>query len=191
MTSPARTAAALPAISATAVHVLRAMRKHPEKEVFSGDVMQTARVASGTAYALLYRLEAHGYLQSRIEQGDARRLRRPLRRYYSFTKKGLQAMDKLLKNDATETPQASNGSAHVVHEIAQNTALYIGGPMHEQTVSRSAGYWRHYRDDKGNGLRREQAQRLYDLQRSGSKIGFYRLVLARGCSYYVWSDIEV
>lgn len=49
------------------------------------DISKAAKVAPGTLYPLLIRLERAGWLKGEWEAGDPRELGRPRRRYYCLT----------------------------------------------------------------------------------------------------------
>jgi len=57
------------------------------------DIMDAARLPSGTVYPILGRLERDGYVRSRWEaQTTAFREKRPPRRYYEITAAGAKAL---------------------------------------------------------------------------------------------------
>ena len=49
------------------------------------DIGKAASLRSGTLYPILMRLEECGWLSSRWEEGDPKKLGRPRRRYYRVT----------------------------------------------------------------------------------------------------------
>ncbi len=61
-------------------------------------IAEHANIATGTAYPLLARLEAEGYVKARQEKGDPVKLERPLRRFYVRTKSG----EKLLNDSLAQ-----------------------------------------------------------------------------------------
>jgi DNA-binding PadR family transcriptional regulator len=55
------------------------------QELSGAEISREARLASGTLYPMLMRLEQCGWLESRWETEDPQALRRPRRRYYRVT----------------------------------------------------------------------------------------------------------
>jgi PadR family transcriptional regulator PadR len=72
----------------TTFRVLGALLSSPLDELSGADIARTAKVASGTLYPILFRLEAAKWVESRWEAGDPRLLGRPRRRYYRVTALG-------------------------------------------------------------------------------------------------------
>ena len=62
--------------------------KRPEKEFFGSEISMKTNLPSGTIYPLLGRLEAAGFVKSVWEEGRARDLKRPLKRFYKMTDEG-------------------------------------------------------------------------------------------------------
>ena len=58
------------------------------KGLTGADIIRVSNLQSGFVYPCLYRLEKYGWLQSTQENGDARELGRPLKRFYRMTKEG-------------------------------------------------------------------------------------------------------
>jgi PadR family transcriptional regulator PadR len=71
--------------------VLRPFLENPGGELAGIDVMRASKLASGTAYPIMLRLERHGLLTSHWEEGDPAELGRPRRRYYAITRQGAAA----------------------------------------------------------------------------------------------------
>lgn len=69
--------------------VLRAMIADPRREMYGREIVQAARLTSGTVHPILARLEACGWLHSRWENLDPHQVGRPRRRYYQLTSDGL------------------------------------------------------------------------------------------------------
>jgi len=65
--------------------------ENPTKEIAGVEVMRACKLASGTAYPIMLRLERHGLLTSHWEEGAPAELGRPRRRYYSITRYGAAA----------------------------------------------------------------------------------------------------
>ena len=57
----------------------------PRDELSGAEIGRFAKLASGTLYPILLRLEEAGWLASRWEVEDPRELRRPRRRFYRVT----------------------------------------------------------------------------------------------------------
>lgn len=90
--------------------VLRPFLENPCGELAGVDVMRASRLASGTAYPIMLRLERHGLLTSRWEEGDPTEMKRPRRRYYSITPRGAaiarEALAELAMPHGTPLPEA-------------------------------------------------------------------------------------
>ena len=66
------------------------------------DIMDAARLPSGTVYPVLARLEERAYVRSRWEpQASAQKAKRPPRRYYTITAAGRQALAAALEHYRT------------------------------------------------------------------------------------------
>jgi DNA-binding PadR family transcriptional regulator len=91
--------------------VLRPFLENPSGEFAGIEVMRASKLASGTAYPIMLRLERYGLLTSRWEEGDPTELGRPRRRYYAITRHGAvvarEALAELLVRD---TPGLAAGS---------------------------------------------------------------------------------
>ncbi len=93
-----------PRLSQPALKVLRAFleayAENVRAELAGADLMKAARLASGTLYPILLRLERAGVLTSRWETERPEDLGRPRRRFYRITPSGVQlaqeALDELL-----------------------------------------------------------------------------------------------
>ena len=77
-----------PRLSTQTLKVLSAFLLSAASEISGADVAATSKVASGTLYPILLRLEKAGWLVSRWEVGDPKTLGRPRRRYYRLTAVG-------------------------------------------------------------------------------------------------------
>jgi len=75
-------------ITTQTLKVLKPFLENPTKEIAGVDVIRSSKLASGTAYPIMLRLERHGLLTSRWEMGDPAQLGRPRRRYYTITPRG-------------------------------------------------------------------------------------------------------
>jgi DNA-binding PadR family transcriptional regulator len=77
-------------VSLAAVAVLDAIARRVR---YGFDIMDDARLPSGTVYPILGRLERDGYVRSRWEAAStAAREKRPPRRYYEITAAGVKAL---------------------------------------------------------------------------------------------------
>ena len=68
--------------------ILRPFLDNLRAEIAGVEVMRASGLASGTAYPIMLRLERHGLLTSRWEEGDPAEMKRPRRRYYAITPRG-------------------------------------------------------------------------------------------------------
>lgn len=73
------------------LRVLKPFLENPGEEIAGIEIVRSSRLASGTAYPIMLRLERHGFLTSRWEDGDPASLGRPRRRYYTLTQHGAVA----------------------------------------------------------------------------------------------------
>lgn len=76
-------------ISLQTLRVLEAFLDAPTQDLSGSDVHKRGRLASGTLYPILLRLEAAGWLMSRWEKVDPSAAGRPRRRLYRLTSGGL------------------------------------------------------------------------------------------------------
>lgn len=83
-----------PRLSAQTLKVLGALMSSTRDELSGADIGRGAKLASGTLYPILSRLEASGWLASRWEVEAPSELGRPRRRYYRITSLGLQSFKK-------------------------------------------------------------------------------------------------
>jgi PadR family transcriptional regulator, regulatory protein PadR len=77
-------------MSLQTLKVLEAFLDNPNDELSGADVMQRCRLASGTLYPILLRLESAGWFISRWESVDPSSVGRPRRRHYRLTPTGLR-----------------------------------------------------------------------------------------------------
>jgi PadR family transcriptional regulator PadR len=71
------------------LRVLEIFLENPTQELAGTDLQQRGRLASGTLYPLLLRLESAGWFVSRWETAAAGEIARPRRRLYRLTPSGL------------------------------------------------------------------------------------------------------
>ena len=87
-----------PRLSAQTIKVLSALMASPAADLSGAEIAKQAKLASGTLYPILFRLENVGWLKSRWEAGDPTRLGRPRRRFYRITAKGLRNVDQVVRD---------------------------------------------------------------------------------------------
>jgi PadR family transcriptional regulator PadR len=75
-------------MSLQTLRVLEAFLDNPSEELAGSDVQKRGKVASGTLYPILLRLEAAGWFVSRWEAVDPAQVGRPRRRLYRLTPGG-------------------------------------------------------------------------------------------------------
>ena len=77
-----------PRITGPTLKVLGALMSSPMDELSGSQVARVTKLASGTLYPILMRLECAGWLQSRWETDAPSELKRPRRRLYRATALG-------------------------------------------------------------------------------------------------------
>jgi PadR family transcriptional regulator, regulatory protein PadR len=77
-------------MSLQTLRVLEAFLANPTDELAGADVQKLGRLASGTLYPILLRLESAGWFLSRWEDVDPSSAGRPRRRLYRLTPGGLR-----------------------------------------------------------------------------------------------------
>jgi DNA-binding PadR family transcriptional regulator len=77
-----------PRLSFQTLQVLQVFLERPEHKLAGADIRVITRLASGTLYPILARLEEAGWLDSEWENADASNAGRPRRRYYRITALG-------------------------------------------------------------------------------------------------------
>jgi len=84
-----------PRLSIQTLKVLTAFLRAPRNNLSGADIGRETKLASGTLYPILLRLEEAGWLHSRWEEQSPHTLKRPRRRMYQITaigeKKALNA----------------------------------------------------------------------------------------------------
>ncbi len=63
---------------------------HSQDEISGAEVARSTKLASGTIYPILLRLEGAGWVESRWESEDPHELGRPRRRFYQVTGIGVR-----------------------------------------------------------------------------------------------------
>jgi PadR family transcriptional regulator PadR len=74
-----------PKVTRQTLEVLAALMECPQVGLSGAQIARTTKLASGTLYPILARLEQAGWLESEWEAGDPHRLGRPRRRFYQVT----------------------------------------------------------------------------------------------------------
>ncbi len=77
-----------PRITGPTLKVLGALLSSGHVELSGADISRATKLASGTLYPILFRLERAGWLESRWEEDDPKTLGRPRRRLYQVTALG-------------------------------------------------------------------------------------------------------
>jgi PadR family transcriptional regulator, regulatory protein PadR len=91
-------------ISLQTLRVLEAFLDNPTDPLSGADVQKRSRLASGTLYPILLRLESAGWFSSRWESIDPSSAGRPRRRLYRLTSTGLSRASELFASFARGVP---------------------------------------------------------------------------------------
>src|SRR5262245_8542245 len=86
-----------PRLSDQTIRVLSALMICPTSELSGAEIAKQAKLASGTLYPILQRLEEVGWLSSRWEAGDPKELGRPRRRFYTVTGEGVKNVQQIVR----------------------------------------------------------------------------------------------
>lgn len=79
-----------PRITTQTLRVLAALMSPMQDEVSGAEIGRATKLASGTLYPILLRLEEAGWVKSRWEVGDPHKLGRPRRRLYKIGGVGMR-----------------------------------------------------------------------------------------------------
>jgi len=79
-----------PRITGPTLKVLNAFFASPRQELSGAEIGRETKLATGTLYPILLRLERAGWLESHWEQGNPSALGRPRRRLYRITGVGVK-----------------------------------------------------------------------------------------------------
>jgi PadR family transcriptional regulator PadR len=79
-----------PRMSGPTLKALRHLLMDGAAGIAGADITRATKVAAGTLYPLLARLEAAGWISGRWEDVDPREVGRPRRRFYALTDVGLR-----------------------------------------------------------------------------------------------------
>jgi PadR family transcriptional regulator, regulatory protein PadR len=77
-----------PRITGPTLKVVGALAASPRVELSGAEISRATKLASGTLYPILFRLERAGWLESRWEEEEPKALGRPRRRLYHLTAEG-------------------------------------------------------------------------------------------------------
>jgi len=86
-----------PRLSAQTLKVLGTLMSCPSAELSGAEIGKRTKLASGTLYPILFRLEGVGWLQSRWEAGNPAVLGRPRRRFYRVTAEGEKNVQEVVR----------------------------------------------------------------------------------------------
>jgi PadR family transcriptional regulator PadR len=87
-----------PRITGPTLKVLGALMASGRVELSGSDIARATKLASGTLYPILFRLERAKWLESEWEAGDPEALGRPRRRFYRVTGVGERNAKAAVKN---------------------------------------------------------------------------------------------
>lgn len=87
-----------PRITGPTLKVVGALLSSGRTELSGADIAAATRLASGTLYPILFRLERAGWLESHWEHDDPKALGRPRRRFYQITPLGARAATAAIKD---------------------------------------------------------------------------------------------
>jgi PadR family transcriptional regulator, regulatory protein PadR len=79
-----------PRMTTQTLKVLGALMARTQDEISGADIARSTKLASGTLYPILIRLEEAGWVESRWETEDPHELGRPRRRLYQATGVGMR-----------------------------------------------------------------------------------------------------
>jgi PadR family transcriptional regulator, regulatory protein PadR len=104
-------------MSLQTLHVLEAFLENPAEQLSGADVQKRCRIASGTLYPILLRLESAGWFVSRWEAIDPVSAGRPRRRLYRLTPNGLTRASEVFASFAGGSPHDHLRSARQVSPL--------------------------------------------------------------------------
>jgi PadR family transcriptional regulator PadR len=79
-----------PRMTTQTLKVLGALMSRTQDEISGAEIARSTKLASGTLYPILLRLEEAGWVESRWETEAPQELGRPRRRFYQVTGVGLR-----------------------------------------------------------------------------------------------------
>lgn len=90
----------LPRLTTNVLRVLNLLSSAGTEKGFCGaDVRKETRLATGTVYPLLLRLEEAGWVTSRWEEIDPAEAKRPRKRFYELTREGREQLNSALADE--------------------------------------------------------------------------------------------
>jgi PadR family transcriptional regulator, regulatory protein PadR len=87
-----------PRLSSQTLKVLGVLISCASDELSGAEIGKRTKLASGTLYPILFRLEGVGWLHSRWEVEDPTVLGRPRRRFYRITRKGAKNVQEVVRD---------------------------------------------------------------------------------------------
>lgn len=93
-----------PRLTTQTLKVMGVLLSERQSEFSGADIARSTRLASGTLYPILLRLEQAGWAESRWEAGKPRELGRPRRRFYKITGIGASKARSALREMNAFTP---------------------------------------------------------------------------------------
>jgi DNA-binding PadR family transcriptional regulator len=88
-------------ITTQTLKVLAALMSDRKEDISGAEIARSTKLASGTLYPILLRLEEAGWVKSRWEVEDPRELGRPRRRLYEVTGLGVKKARSAFREVAT------------------------------------------------------------------------------------------
>lgn len=86
-----------PRLSSQTIRILSTFMSRPRDELSGAEIGKRTKLASGTLYPILIRLERVGWLESRWESADPTELGRPRRRFYRITAVGAKTVSEIAR----------------------------------------------------------------------------------------------
>ena len=87
-----------PRITGPTIKVLGALMSSGQCEISGADIARATKLASGTLYPILFRLERAGWVESRWESCNPEESGRPRRRLYQVTALGARSAKAAVKD---------------------------------------------------------------------------------------------
>lgn len=78
-----------PRLTLQSLKVLRVLYDNPAEPYYGYDIIDRTGIKAGTLYPILARLEAAGWIKSRWEKIDPKKEKRPKRKLFKLTSKGI------------------------------------------------------------------------------------------------------
>jgi len=93
-----------PRISLQGMKVLQTFMDNASRSMSGSEIKEIVHLSTGTLYPILLRFEEVGWLESKWEEADPSKIRRPRKRFYRITSTGLSKASEVLNQFARETP---------------------------------------------------------------------------------------